>query len=102
MPTIFPGCSKCQPGQGSVSRSLRQEEALGWSQLGAVTSDTACIHEAESTGPQTASWRLGADVFQGPKAAESKVNISVKAQPGVCPQRLRAPSIIHGGQSRGQ
>lgn len=65
-------------------------------------SDAACIHETETTSPQAASQRLGADVSQGPEAAESKVNISIKAQPGVCPHHLRAPSIIHGGWSHGQ
>lgn len=102
MPTIFLSCSKCQPERGSASRSLQQKEAPSSSQLGEVISDAACILEAESTGPQVASWRLGADVSQGPKAAESKVNISIKAQPGVCPHHRRAPSIIHGGWSCGQ
>lgn len=102
VPTIFPSCSKCQPGQGSVSSSLQQKEVLGSSQLGEVASDAACNHKAENTGPQAALWRPGADVSQGPRAVESKVNISIKAQPGVCPHHLRAPSIIHGGWSHGQ
>ena len=102
MPIVFPSCSKHHPGLGSASRSLRQKEALGSSEVEEVVCDAACIHEAESTGPQGTPWRPGADVSQGPKAEESEVNISIKAQHGVCPHQLHAASIIRGGWSCGQ
>lgn len=92
---------KCQPGQGSLSYSLQQKGAPGSRRLGEATSDAVGIHEAESTSPQTASGRPGADVSPGPKAADNKVNISIKAQPGVCRHHLVHHPLYMGAGALG-
>lgn len=72
------------------------------SHLRVVVPDATCGCAAGSIGPQVPSRRPGAGVSRGPRAVQNKVNISIKAQLGVCPHHLRASSITHGGWSRGQ